>query len=46
MFSGDMGGVVKLGLGLSFSWKRELGVPKAKRRVSKNTGIPMSRGGH
>ena len=42
---GDSGGVVKLGLGLSFSWKRALGVTKAKRRVSKATGIPMSRGG-
>ena len=27
---------MKLGLGLSFSWKRALGVTKAKRRVSKN----------
>ena len=33
------------GVGLSFSWKRALGVIKAKRRVSKKTGIPMSRGG-
>ena len=36
---------MKLGPGLSFSWKRALGVSKAKRRVSKKTGIPMSRGG-
>ena len=36
---------MKLGPGLSFSWKRALGVTKAKRRVSKKTGIPMSRGG-
>jgi len=33
---------MKLGPGLSFSWKRALGVTKAKRRVSKATGIPMS----
>ncbi len=39
------GGAVKLGPGLSFSWKRALGVTKAKRRVSKKTGIPLSRGG-
>ena len=36
---------MKLGPGLSFSWKRAFGVTKAKRRVSKKTGIPMSRGG-
>ncbi len=34
-----------LGPGLSFSWKRALGVTKAKRRVSKATGIPLTRGG-
>ena len=36
---------MKLGPGLSFSWKHALGVPKAKRRVLKKMGIPMSRGG-
>jgi hypothetical protein len=36
---------MKLGPDLSFSWKRALGVTKAKRRVSKKTGIPLSRGG-
>ncbi len=36
---------MKLGPGLSFSWKRALGVTKAKRRVSKKTGIPLTRGG-
>ena len=36
---------MKLGPGLSFSWKRALGVAKAKRRVSKKTGIPLSRSG-
>ena len=30
---------MKLGPGLSFQWKRALGVTKAKRRVSKTTGI-------
>lgn len=36
---------MKLGPGISFSWKRALGVSKAKRRVSRKTGIPMSRSG-
>ena len=36
---------MKLGPGLSFSWKRALGVTKAKRRVSKATGIPLSGSG-
>ncbi len=36
---------MKLGPGLSFSWKRALGVTKAKRRVAKKTGIPLTRGG-
>ena len=36
---------MKLGPGLSFLWKRALGVTKAKRRVSKATGIPLTRGG-
>lgn len=35
----------KLIPGLSFSWKRALGVSKAKRRVSKATGIPTTRSG-
>ncbi len=41
----DSGGCMKLGPDLSFSWKRVLGVTKAKRRVSKKTGIPLTRGG-
>ena len=41
----DSGGCMKLGPNLSFSWKRALGVTKAKRRVSKATGIPLTRGG-
>ena len=36
---------MKLGSGLSFSWKRALGVTKAKWQVSKKTCIPLSRGG-
>ena len=32
---------MKLGPGLSFSWKRALGVTKAKRRVLKKTGINL-----
>lgn len=37
--------LVKLGPGLSFSWKRAVGVTKAKRRIAKATGIPMTRSG-
>ena len=31
--------------GLSFSWKRALGVTKAKRKISKATGIPTTKAG-
>ena len=31
--------------GLSFSWKRALGITKAKRKVAKFTGIPTTRSG-
>jgi hypothetical protein len=31
--------------GLTFSWKRALGVTVAKRKVSRATGIPLSRQG-
>ena len=31
--------------GLSFSWKRALGVTKAKQQISRKTGIPMSKAG-
>jgi len=31
--------------GLSFSWKRALGVSTAKRRVARYTGIPTTRQG-
>ena len=39
------GGFMKLGPGLTFSWKRALGVTKAKRSIAKATGIPTSRSG-
>lgn len=31
--------------GLSFSWKRVLGITQAKQRMSRSTGIPMSKAG-
>lgn len=31
--------------GLSFSWKRALGITKAKRKIAKATGIPTTRSG-
>ena len=31
--------------GLSFSWKRAFGVTKAKRKISKATGIPTTKSG-
>lgn len=31
--------------GLSFSWKRALGVTQAKQQFSRETGIPTSRAG-
>ena len=31
--------------GLSFSWKRALGVSQMKQRVSRRTGVPMSKNG-
>lgn len=36
---------MKLGPGLSFSWKRALGVTKAKRSISRSLGIPLSKSG-
>lgn len=29
--------------GLSFSWKRALGITKMKRKISKATGIPTTK---
>lgn len=31
--------------GLSFSWKRALGITQAKREFTKSTGIPASKSG-
>lgn len=31
--------------GLSFSWKRALGITSAKRKVAKTTGIPTTKAG-
>jgi len=31
--------------GVSFSWKRALGITKLKRDVSSKTGIPLTKGG-
>ena len=31
--------------GLSFSWKRALGVTKAKRTIARKTGIPTTKSG-
>ena len=41
----EYGEAMKLGPGLTFSWKRALGVTSAKRRLAKATGIPTSRSG-
>jgi len=44
----DPGGTVrdmKLGPGLTFSWKRALGIDRLKRRISRKTGIPLTRAG-
>lgn len=31
--------------GVSFSWKRALGITKLKQQISRKTGIPMSKVG-
>lgn len=31
--------------GLSFSWKRAIGVTQAKQQISRKTGIPMTKAG-
>ena len=31
--------------GLSFSWKRALGITQAKQKISRETGIPLSKQG-
>ena len=31
--------------GLSFSWKRALGITQTKQKIARSTGIPMSKQG-
>lgn len=31
--------------GVSFSWKRALGITKLKQQISRKTGIPLSKSG-
>ena len=31
--------------GLSFSWKRALGITQAKQKIAREAGIPMSKAG-
>ncbi len=31
--------------GLSFSWKRAVGITAAKQKISRKTGIPMTKAG-
>ena len=31
--------------GLTFSWKRALGITQAKQKISHKTGVPMSKSG-
>ena len=31
--------------GVSFSWKRALGLTKLKQKISRQTGVPMSKNG-
>lgn len=31
--------------GLSFSWKRALGITKVKQQITRKTGIPMTKAG-
>lgn len=31
--------------GLSFSWKRALGITQTKQRIARDTGIPLSKAG-
>lgn len=36
---------MRLGPGLSFSWRRALGVSAAKGRISRAIGVPLTRSG-
>lgn len=31
--------------GVSFSWKRAIGITQAKQQIARKTGIPMSKAG-
>lgn len=31
--------------GLTFSWKKALGITQAKQKIARHTGIPISKGG-
>lgn len=31
--------------GVTFSWKRALGISQAKQKIAKETGIPMTKSG-
>lgn len=44
-FGVDSGGCMKLVSGLSFLWKRALGITALKRKISKVLGIPLTRSG-
>ena len=37
--------LVKLAPGLTFSWRRLLGITSAKRKIARATGIPTTRSG-
>lgn len=36
---------MRLGLGLSFSWRRAIGLSAALGRISRTIGVPLTRGG-
>jgi hypothetical protein len=36
---------MKLGPGLTFSWKRAIGLTWLKQKISRKTGIPLTRSG-
>jgi hypothetical protein len=36
---------MKLGPGLTFSWKRAIGLTRLKQKISRKTGVPMTRSG-
>lgn len=40
-----VGDNLKIGSGLTFSWKRALGITALKSKISRKTGIPLTRSG-